>query len=71
MKLKPKQRSVGKGLTSTPPAAPTRPVELHLVVTRASGDRETYKLGEVPDLRYAIAYRRRLHRITMPKRIAA
>lgn len=51
--------------------SPPRPVELHLVVTRASGDTERFKLGEVRDMRYAAAYRRKVERVAMPKKVAA
>ena len=68
------KRKIGKTLrtsTSNPPNInPDQPVQLHLVVTRQTGDTERYKLGEAPDLIYAAAYRRRLAKVKCPKRAA-
>lgn len=66
----PSLRRTGRGLKSDH-LSPPKPVELHLVVTRASGDTERYKLGEVPTLHHAIAYRRKLSKVTLPKKVAA
>lgn len=48
---------------------PPKPVKLHLLVTRASGDTERYELGEVADLRFAVEYRRKLHKVALPRRL--
>ena len=65
------KQKIGKSLkrTKVDPISPPRPVELHLVVTRANGDTERYKLGEVKDLRYAIEYRKRLSAVKLPRRL--
>lgn len=60
-----KRAKVCKVIDNSPP----RPVELHLVVTRSSGDTECYKLGEVPDLRYVIQYRRKVSAVKMPTKL--
>jgi hypothetical protein len=66
---KPRLKKVGRGLKSTS-SNPPRPVELHLVVTRASGDTERFKLGEVPNMLFASAYRKKLTRVTLPRKAA-
>lgn len=58
-----------KGVGNTLKSAQIPSVQLHLHVTRSTGDVERYKLGEVPDLRYAVVYRRRVARVPMPKTI--
>jgi len=62
------KRGVGKGVRTRKDSTPT-PVTLHLIVTRASGDREQYLLGEVPNLLMAIECRRRLARVPIPKKL--
>ena len=54
---------VGKAIKGSP----IPPVQLHLLVTRGTGDVERYKLGEVPDLRYAALYRKKVMKVPMPK----
>lgn len=61
------RKMLGKTLSSAPINF-DRPVQLHVVVTRKSGDTETYKLGEVPDMMAAIEYKRKLIAVKAPKR---
>lgn len=62
----------GKGRTKKGDLKPIditiRPVEVHLTVTRQSGDVETYFLGQVPNLMAAIEWRRKLTAVKPPKR---
>lgn len=45
-------------------------VSIHLTITRKSGDVEKYLLGKVPDLRYAIDFRRKVAAVKIPKHLA-
>lgn len=45
-----------------------RPILVHLVVTRQSGDTETTLLGKVPNLMTAIEWRRKIVAVPVPKR---
>lgn len=63
MKLKAK---AGKTLKSSGGKEPV--VQLHLLVTRSSGDTERYKLGELPNMMAAIEYKRKLIAVKVPKR---
>lgn len=66
--MKIKQKRKGKTLRATnnkPPAM----VMVHLLVTRASGDVERYKLASLPDLRFAIEYRKVLGKVPVPKKL--
>lgn len=46
-------------------------VQVHLVVTRQTGDTERYKLAELPDLRYAWKYRQALAKVKVPTTLGA
>lgn len=59
------RRKAGKTLRI--PKVSAQPLELHLVVTRASGDTERYKLGTAPHMVAAMEYRRRLTAVKLPK----
>ena len=61
-----------KGATrkATAKAAFPGPVKVEVVVTRASGDQERMKLGEVSNLIFAYEWRRRLTKVAAPRRAA-
>ena len=46
-------------------------VQIHLVVTRQSGDTERYLMAEVRNMLYAIEYRRKLARVSIPQRLTS
>lgn len=60
----------GVGVSITAASKLSNKVQIHILVTRASGDVEKYKLAEGPDLIWAIAARRRLMACRLPARVA-
>lgn len=68
-----KTGKVGKSLVPRVGTAPNGlpNVQIHLLITRQSGDTERYLLAEVQSMLFAIEYRRRLARVPVPKQLVS
>lgn len=65
-------KTVGSKVVTHPTGAPMALPEactVYLRVIRRSGDAESYKLAEMPDLRYVALYRRALAKVRVPIRL--